>query len=68
MTFGSDPIEEDGPSNEEFDAVKDNVAEASSVEMLRHVIKSAEELVKLPEMSSDLFLSELKEGKVHEVV
>ena len=61
MTFGSDPIIEDGPSNEEFEAVKDDVAEASSAEVLRQVFKSAEELVKLPEMSSNLFLFEMKE-------
>ena len=37
VTFGSDPIKEDGPSNEEFEAVKDDIAEASSVEVLRQV-------------------------------
>lgn len=46
VTFGSVPFKEDGPSNEEFEAVKDNVAEASSVEVLRQVFKSAEELVR----------------------
>ena len=68
MTFGSNSIKEDRPSNEEFEVVKDDIVEASSVEVLRQVFKSAEELVKLPEMSWDLFLSEFKEGKIHEVV
>ena len=44
----------------EFEAVKDNVAEESSVEVHRQVFKSAEELVKFPEMSWDLSLIELK--------
>ena len=47
MTFGSISIKEDGPSNEEFEAVKDNVAEASLVEVLRQVFKSTEEIIKL---------------------
>ena len=56
------------PSNKVFKAVKDKIAEASSVEVLRQVFNSAEELVKLPVMSWDLFLFELKEGKIYEVV
>ena len=68
VTFGSVSNEEDGPSNEVFEAVKDEIAEASSVEVLRQVFKSAEEIVNLPEMSWDLFLAELKEGKIHEIV
>ena len=61
-------IKEDWPSNEVFEAIKDEIAEASSVEVLRQVFKSAEEIVNLPEMSWDLFLAELKEGKIHEIV
>ena len=54
VTFELDPIK-----NEEFEAVKDDIAEVSSVEVLQQVFKSAEGLVKLPEMSWDLFLFEL---------
>ena len=63
VTFELDPIKEDGPSNEEFEAVKDDVAEAFLVKVLRQVFKYTEELVKLPEMSWDLFLSELKKER-----
>ncbi|CAI5724284.1 unnamed protein product [Peronospora effusa] len=42
--------------------------EASSVEVLQLVLTSAEEIVNLSEMTWDLFLSELKEGKIHEIV
>ena len=45
MTFGSDPIKVGGSSNEEFEAVKDDVVEASSVELLRQIFKYTEELV-----------------------
>ena len=51
-----------------FAAVKDEIAEESSVEVLRQVFKSSEEIVKFPEMSWDLFLAESKEGKIHEIV
>lgn len=68
VTFGSVPIQEDGPTNEVFEAVEDKMPDASSNEVLQHVLGSAEEIVNLSEMSWDLFLSELKEGKIHEVV
>ena len=42
--------------------------EPSSAEVLWQVFKSAEEIVNYPEMSWDLFLAELKEGKIHEIV
>ena len=42
--------------------------ETSSVEVIQHVLASAEEIVNLSEMTWDLFLSELKEGKIHEIV
>ena len=36
--------------------------------MLHIVLASAEEIENLSEMTWDLFLSELKEGKIHEIV
>ena len=68
MTFGSASKKQGGPSNEVFEAVKDKIEEAFSFEVLRHVFKCAEEIVNLPEMSWDLFLAELKKGKIHEIV
>ena len=68
VTFGAVSNKEDGPSKIVFEAVKDVIAEASSVEVPRQVFKSAEEIVNLPEMSWDLFLAGLKEGKIHEIV
>ncbi|CAI5714557.1 unnamed protein product [Peronospora effusa] len=68
VTLGSVLVQEDGPTNELFEAVEDKMPEASSVEVLQLVLASAEEIVNLSEMSWDLFLSELKEGKIHEVV
>ena len=50
MTFGSVSNKEDGPSNDVFKAVKDEIAEASSVEVLWQVYKLAEEIVNLPEI------------------
>ena len=51
-----------------FEAVEDMKPEASSVEVLQHVLASAEDIVNLSEMTWNLFLSELKEGKIHEIV
>ena len=68
MTLGSVSFQEDGHSNELFEAVEDKMPEASSVEVLQLVLASAEEIVNLSEMTWDLFLSELKEGKIHEIV
>ena len=51
-----------------FEAVEDKMPEASSVEVLQLVLASAEEIVNLSEMTWDLFLSELKEGTIHEIV
>ena len=67
-TFGSVSVQEDGPSNETFEAVEDKMPEASSVEVLQHVLASAKEIVNLLEMTWDLFLSEQKEGKIYEIV
>ncbi|CAI5721776.1 unnamed protein product [Peronospora farinosa] len=68
VTLGSVSVQEDGPTNELFEAVEDKMLEASSVEVLQLVLASAEEIVNLSEMTWDLFLSELKEGKIHEIV
>ncbi|CAI5722202.1 unnamed protein product [Peronospora effusa] len=68
VTLGSVSVQEDGPTNELFEAVEDKMPEASSVEVLQLVLASAEEIVNLSEMTWDLFLSELKEGKIHEIV
>ncbi|CAI5706517.1 unnamed protein product [Peronospora effusa] len=68
VTLGSVLVQEDGPTNELFEAVEDKMPEASSVEVLQLVLASAEEIVNLSEMTWDLFLSELKEGKIHEIV
>ena len=51
-----------------FKAVEDKMPEASLTEVLQHVLASAEEIVNLSEMTWDLFLSELNEGKIHEIV
>ena len=42
--------------------------EASSTEVIQHVLASAEEIRNLSKMTWDLFLSELKEEKIHEIV
>ena len=42
--------------------------EAFSTQVLQHVLGSAEDIVNLSEMTWDLFLSELREGKIHEIV
>ncbi|CAI5703334.1 unnamed protein product [Peronospora effusa] len=68
VTLGSVSVQEDGPTNELFEAVEDKMPEASSVEVLQLVLASAEEIVNLSEMTWDLFLSELKEGKIREIV
>ncbi|CAI5701582.1 unnamed protein product [Peronospora effusa] len=68
VTLGSVSVQEDEPTNEFFEAVEDKMPEASSVEVLQLVLASAEEIVNLSEMTWDLFLSELKEGKIHEIV
>uniref|UniRef100_M4BYD6 Uncharacterized protein n=1 Tax=Hyaloperonospora arabidopsidis (strain Emoy2) TaxID=559515 RepID=M4BYD6_HYAAE len=62
VTFGSVSVQEDGPKNEVIEAVEDKMLEASSTEVLHHVLGSAEEIVNLLEMKWYLFLSELKEG------
>ncbi|CAI5701514.1 unnamed protein product [Peronospora effusa] len=68
VTLGSVLVQEDGPTNELFEAVEDKMPEASSVEVLQLVLASDEEIANLSEMTWDLFLSELKEGKIHEIV
>ncbi|CAI5724693.1 unnamed protein product [Peronospora effusa] len=68
MTLGSVSVQEDGPTNELFEAVEDKMPEASSVEVLQLILASGEEIVNLSEMTWDLFLSELEEGKIHEIV
>ena len=68
VTIGSVSVQEDGPTNEMFEAVRDKMPEVSSTEVLQHVLASAEEIINLSEMTWDLFLSELKEGKIHEIV
>ncbi|CAI5710086.1 unnamed protein product [Peronospora effusa] len=68
VTLGSVSVQEDGPTNELFEAVEDRIPEASSAEVLQLVLASAEEIVNLSEMTWDRFLSELKEGKIHEIV
>ncbi|CAI5704896.1 unnamed protein product [Peronospora effusa] len=68
VTLGSVSVQEDGPTNELFEAVEEKMPEASSVEVLQLVLASAEEMINLSEMTWDLFLSELKEGKIHEIV
>lgn len=37
VTFGSVPIQEDGPTNEVFEAVEDKMPDAFSYEVLQHV-------------------------------
>ena len=61
MTFGSVSVQEDGPQNENIETVEDKMPEASSVEVLQHVLGSAEEIVNLSEITRDHFLSKLKE-------
>ena len=68
VTFGSVSVQEDGPKNEVIEAVEDKMLEASSTEVLHHVLGSAEEIVNLLEMKWYLFLSELKEGNIHGIV
>ena len=68
VTFGPVSVQEDGPTNKVFEAIEDKMPEASSTEVLQHVLGSAGEIVNLSEMTWDLFLSEPKEGKVHEIV
>ena len=68
VTIGSVSVQEDAPTNELFEVVEDIMPVASSVEELQHVLASAEEIVNLSVMTWDLFLSELKEGKIHEIV
>ena len=60
VTFGSVPIQKDGPTNELFLAEEDKMPDASSNEVLQYVLGSAEEIVNLSEMSWDQFQSELK--------
>ena len=42
--------------------------EASSTEVLQHVLGSSEDILSLSEVTWDVFRSELKEGKIHEIV
>ena len=51
LTFESVSAEEDGPTNEIFEAVEDKIPEASSTEVLYHVLGSAEEIVNVSEMT-----------------
>lgn len=60
MTLGSVSVQEDKPASDFFEVVKDKMQEASSVEVLQHVLTSAEEIVDLSEMEWDMFLSKLK--------
>ncbi|CAI5705397.1 unnamed protein product [Peronospora effusa] len=68
VTYESVSVKENGPTNELFEAVEDKMPEASSFEMLQLVLASVEEIVNLSEMTRYLFLSELKEGKIDEIV
>ncbi|CAI5717180.1 unnamed protein product [Peronospora effusa] len=68
VTLGSVSVQEDGPTTELFEVVEDKMPDASSVEVLQLFLASAEEIVNLSEMTWDLFLYELKEGKIHEIV
>ena len=68
VPFGPVSFQEDGPTNKMFKAVEGKMQEASSTEVLQHVLASAEEVVNLSKMTWDLFLSELKEGKLYEIV
>ena len=51
VTFGSVSVQEDGPSNEVSEAVEDKMPEVYSVEVLQHVLGSAEEIVNLSEIT-----------------
>ena len=51
-----------------FKAVEDKIPEAFSMDVLQHILASAIEIVNLSEMTWDLFLSELMEGKIYEIV
>ena len=68
VTLKSVSVQENGLANDLIEVVEDKMPEASSVEVLQLVLASAEEIVNLSEMTWDLFLSELKEGKIHEIV
>ena len=68
VTFRSVSAQEDGPTNEMFEVVEDKMSEASSTEVLQRVSGSVKEIVNPSEMTWDLFLFELKEGKIHEIV
>ena len=68
MTFGSVPVQEGGPENGEFQAAKDKKPEATPVRELQNFLASAEKIVNLSEMTWELFLSELKDGTIHELV
>lgn len=67
VNFGSVSVQEDGPSNEVLEAVEDKMPGASSVEVLQHVLGSAEEIINLSEITWDLFLCELKKGAIQVV-
>ena len=42
VNIGSVSVQEDGPSNEMFEAIEYNILEASLVEALLHVLESAQ--------------------------
>ena len=68
VAFGSVSVQEDGPTNEMFEAVEDKMPEASSTEVLQHGFLAAKDIVNLSEMTKVRFLSELKGGKIHDIV
>ena len=68
MKFGSVSVQEDGSTSEMFEAVEDKMPVAYSTEVLQHVLASAEAIVNLSKMMWDLFQSELKQRKIHEIV
>ena len=47
VTLGSVSVQQNGPTNELFEAAEDKMPEASSVEVLQLVLASAEEIVNL---------------------
>ena len=68
MTFRLASFQDDKPMNELFKAVENKIPGTSSTVVLQRALRSAKESVNLLEISWDLFRSELKEGKIHDIV